>query len=160
METEPPEVVVFAGLQASGKSTFYRRFLKGTHAKVSKDDFRNNSNRDRRQEQLLREAMGAGRSVVVDNTNPTPEDRAPLVALAREFGYRAVAMHFDAEVGDCLARNAARTGRERVPEAGVLSTARKLVAPRHSEGFDQIVVVRMLPTGDFDIIDMERDEDG
>ncbi|WP_207955865.1 AAA family ATPase [Rubrobacter marinus] len=58
------------GLQASGKSTFYRERLAGTHAHVSKDLFRHNKDRNRRQAQLVREALRSGRSVVVDNTNP------------------------------------------------------------------------------------------
>ena len=38
------ELAILIGLQASGKSTFYRRHLAATHALVSKDRFRNNRN--------------------------------------------------------------------------------------------------------------------
>ena len=73
------ELVVFVGLQASGKSTFFRERFAETHEHVSKDLFPKNRNKNRRQEHLLRAALSAGRSMVVDNTNPTPEDRRPLV---------------------------------------------------------------------------------
>src|SRR3712207_3401321 len=68
------ELVVFAGLQASGKSTFFRTYFATTHALVSKDLFRNNRNPNRRQTHLIEAALSAGRSVVVDNTNPTTAD--------------------------------------------------------------------------------------
>ncbi len=80
------ELVLFIGLQASGKSSFYRAHFAESHELVSKDRFPNNRNPRRRQRQLVAEALGAGRSVVIDNTNPTVEERAELIALAREFG--------------------------------------------------------------------------
>jgi len=47
------ELVILVGLQASGKSTFYRRHLSGTHVLVSKDLLRNNRRPARRQVQLI-----------------------------------------------------------------------------------------------------------
>ena len=43
------ELVLFVGLQASGKSSFYRARFAGTHDLVSKDRFPNNRNPARRQ---------------------------------------------------------------------------------------------------------------
>ncbi len=140
------ELVIFVGLQASGKSTFFRERFAATHEHVSKDLFRNNRNRNRRQEQLVEAALRAGRPVVVDNTNPTVGDRRPLVGLARRFGARIVGYHFDSDVRDCLARNARREGRARVPDVAVFATAKRLVPPSHDEGFDELYRVR--PEGD------------
>ncbi|MEO1348280.1 MAG: AAA family ATPase [Cyanobacteria bacterium J06635_15] len=64
------ELVILMGLQASGKSTFFQTHFASTHVHISKDLMRNNKNRRRRQSQLLIEALAAGQSVVVDNTNP------------------------------------------------------------------------------------------
>jgi predicted kinase len=50
---DAPEVVIFVGLQASGKSSFFRERFAATHEQVSKDLFRNNKNRNRSQAQLL-----------------------------------------------------------------------------------------------------------
>ena len=47
----PPELVLFVGLQAAGKSTFYQARFAGTHDWVSKDRFPNNRNPARRQRQ-------------------------------------------------------------------------------------------------------------
>jgi predicted kinase len=136
-------LVVFTGLQASGKSAFYRERFAATHEHVSKDSFRNNKNPERRQRQLIREALGAGRSVVVDNTNPTAEDRRSLVELGHELGARIVGYYFEAEARECVERNRERRGKARVPNVAIYATAKKLVSPSRSEGFDELFRVRI-----------------
>ncbi len=137
------ELVIFVGLQASGKSTFFRERFAATHEHVSKDLFRNNKNADRRQAQLIEDALGEGRSVVVDNTNPTLEDRRVLIGLGGEYGARIVGYYFDASVHECLRRNEAREGKARVPDVAIYATAKKLVAPSIKEGFDELSCVRL-----------------
>src|SRR3954452_17195046 len=105
-----PELVVFIGLQGSGKSSFYHAHFAGSHDWVSKDRFPNNRNPARRQRQLVAEALGAGRPVVVDNTNPTRQDRAELIARARSLGARVVGYYFESRLADCLERNRQREG--------------------------------------------------
>ena len=136
------ELVILVGLQASGKSTFFRERFAATHAHVSKDLFRNNRNRNRRQGELAEAALRSGRPVVVDNTNPTAEDRRPLVELGQRFGATVVGYHFDSGLRDCLARNARREGRARVPDVAIFATAKRLVPPSSEEGFDEIHRVR------------------
>jgi predicted kinase len=147
-----PELVVFVGLQGSGKTTCYRRRFAATHEHVSKDAWPNARHRQRRQMRLIGEALAAGRSVVVDNTNPTPEDRRPLVEAARARGATAVAVYFPASVADCLARNQRRQGRARVPDLAVLATARRLRPPSTREGFDRVHLARMTPDGTFELL--------
>jgi len=137
------ELVIFVGLQASGKSTFFRERFAGTHEHVSKDLFRNNKNPNRRQAQLIEDALGAGRSVVVDNTNPTLEDRRAIIGLGGEYGARIVGYYFDASVRECLRRNEAREGKAWVPDVAIYATAKKLVAPSIKEGFDELACVRL-----------------
>jgi predicted kinase len=99
------KLVIFIGLQASGKSTFFRNYLAATHILVSKDLMRNNRNRARRQAQLVEAALQAEHSVVVDNTNPTVEDRASLIELGNQYGVRIVGYYFESNLKDCLERN-------------------------------------------------------
>lgn len=141
------EVVVFVGLQAGGKSTLYRARYADTHAHVSKDHFRNNRNPNRRQLLLIAEALAAGRSVVVDNTNPTPADRAPVIGLARLSRAWVVGVWFDATLDECLERNARRTGKDRVPDIGLRAVAARLQRPTFAEGFDELLVAQLAPNG-------------
>ena len=138
-----PELIVFVGLQASGKSTYYRTHLAATHVHVSRDLMKNPS--DAKQRHEIVEALRAGKSVAVDNTNPTPAVRAPLIELARAHGARVVAFYFEAIVKDAVARNRTREGRARVPDVAIYATSKKIVPPKFEEGFDEVRVIAPLP---------------
>lgn len=137
----PPELIIFVGLQASGKSTYYHNHFAATHVHVSKDLMPNARNRDDRQLQLIDAALAQGRSVVVDNTNPTPAARAPLIEAGRRHGARVLAYYFEATVRDCVARNRLREGKARVPDVAIFVTAKKMVPPGRNEGFDEVRVI-------------------
>jgi predicted kinase len=139
------DLVVLVGLQGSGKTTFFGARFAATHALVSKDLIGGARDRNRRQEELVRAAAAAGRSVVVDNTNARREDRTALVALARALGMRPVCYAFPADVRASLARNVRRGGKARVPEVAIHATARRLVPPAPDEGFDALYEVRPAP---------------
>ena len=141
------ELIILSGLQASGKSTYYREHYAATHEHVSKDLMPNNRHRDRRQLELIDAALAAGRSVVVDNTNPTPAVRAPLIELGRRHGARLIACYFESNVKDCVIRNRGREGKARVPDAAIFTTAKKLVPPTFKEGFDEVRIVAAPPAG-------------
>nr|WP_233517860.1 AAA family ATPase [Geodermatophilus sp. LHW52908] len=57
--------------------------------------------------------------MVVDTTNPTPAERAPLVTAARAAGVAVRAVWLATPPATCAARNDARTGRARVPPGGL-----------------------------------------
>jgi predicted kinase len=145
------ELVIFVGLQASGKSTFFRERLSATHVHVSKDLFRNNRNPNRRQAQLIERALEQGSSVVVDNTNPTVEDRLTLIELGREFGAKIIGYYFGSDTRRCVGRNRRRFGKERVPDVAIFATAKRLVAPSFSEGFDELFRVHITDDSTFEV---------
>jgi hypothetical protein len=58
-----------------------------------------------------------------------------------------VSYAFVAAVGKALERNASRTGRARVPDAGIYSVAKRLCPVLASEGFDQRFVVELVDLG-------------
>lgn len=146
------ELVVFVGLQASGKSTFFREWFASTHEHVSKDLLRNNRDPYRRQARLIEAALLEGRSVVVDNTNPTSEDRRALVRLGHEHGARVVGYYFEAAVRECVERNRGRLGKARVPDVAIYATARKLTPPSPPEGFDELLRVRIVGNRGFEVV--------
>ena len=139
------ELVVLCGLAGSGTSTWRREHLAATHVVVSKDLMRSRSGKEARQQREIRAALGAGRAVVVDNTNLTREVRAALLALAREFGVpaRAVVVHVPVELA--LERNAQREGPARVPDGIVRQMAALWEEPVVDEGFDSVEFVEQEP---------------
>jgi predicted kinase len=137
------ELMIFIGLQASGKSTFFRGRFAATHELISKDLFPNNRNRNRRQQELIGAALSAGRPVVVDNTNPTVEDRRTLIRQGREHGAKIVGYYFESTARECVERNRLRAGKAKVPDVAIYATAKKLVPPSYSECFDELFRVRL-----------------
>jgi predicted kinase len=149
---EALELVVFVGLPASGKSSFYRARFAATHALVSKDLMPNNRRRAARQLELVTAALRAGRPVVVDNTNTRRADRAELLQVAAAWRIPAVVYHFTATVETCLARNRAREGKARVPDVALFTAKKLLEPPGDDEGFAARYDVAILaPVGDSDI---------
>lgn len=146
------DLVILIGLQAAGKSTFARQRFGATHDYVSKDRMGSAPRKEQRQQRLVEAALAAGRSVVVDNTNPSPAERESLIRIGREHGARIIGYFFAPDVAASRARNAARTGRERVPVVAIHATAKRLIPPTYAEGFDALYGVRIAPDGAFEIV--------
>ncbi|KAB2339340.1 ATP-binding protein [Actinomadura rudentiformis] len=148
------ELAILIGLQASGKTTFYRQRLAGTHVHVSKDNFGKRSRgKQARQLRLIAEALEADRNVAVDNTNPSPEDWAPLIEIGRAHGARVVAYWFPLDVEGTMARNALRPPDIRVPDVGIYATLGRMRRPGPSSGFDRVWAVRFDGAGGFEVTD-------
>lgn len=145
------ECVILVGLPASGKTTFYRLYFAATHEHVSKDLWPHVRDRDRRQRQTIDHALAAGRSIVVDNTNATIKERAPLIAASRAHAARVIGYFFDIPIRAAVARNAERTGRDRVPNVAIFATAKRLARPTLDEGFDQLFQIRLTPERNFSV---------
>ncbi len=141
------EAVVFCGIQASGKSTFYRERFFTTHVRVSLDLLRTRH----REAAFLRTCLETRQRFVVDATNPTAAERARYVVPALEAGFTVVAYLFEVTSAEALARNARREGRERVVPKGVLGTRKRLEPPRAQEGFSALHRVRAAPGGGFEV---------
>lgn len=92
-----------------------------------------------KEERLLRELathLGAGRSVVVDNTQPSRAERAGVIHVARSYGARVVGYWWEPDLARSLARNAARA--DPVPEVGVRAALARWEQPSPVEGFDSL----------------------
>lgn len=133
------EAVVFIGIPGSGKSSFFKERFFSTHVRISLDLLKTRH----REQRLLDACLGTEQRFVVDNTNPTVEERSKYLTAAKAARYSVVGYYFRSKVEDCLRWNSERPGPERVPEVAVLSTAKKLELPSWDEGFDQLFYVRL-----------------
>ena len=150
----PPECIVLVGLPGAGKTSFYRRYFATTHVHISKDLWPNASGREARQRRLIDEALAAGHSVVVDNTNPTIADRAAVVAVARSRGAEVRCYFIEVATRVTVTRNAGRTGREIVPNVAIFTVAKRLQRPTVAEGFDQLFCVQLTDSREFHVTEI------
>lgn len=144
------EAVVFVGIQASGKSSFYRARFFDTHLRINLDMLKTRH----REQILLRACIEAKQPFVVDNTNPSVEERARYTEPARSGGFRVVGYYFRSQPTEAIVRNNQRTGKARTPEKGILGTYKRLRVPTMEEGFDELYRVQIDEEGCFIVEEM------
>jgi len=139
------QAVIFIGVQASGKSTFYRERFFNTHIRISLDMLKT-----RHREKLFLDAcLQNKQSFVVDNNNPTPDDRQRYIVPAKAANFEVVGYYFESNLASSLQRNQYRPGKERIPDVGIRAAHHKLQLPTLKEGFDRLYCVKMDPQGGF-----------
>lgn len=141
------EVVIFVGIQGSGKSTFFKEIFFDSHIRINLDMLRT-----RHRENLVFEAcLEAKQKFVIDNTNLTREVREKYIAKAKGFGFKIIGYYFQASLEKAIARNARREGKARIPEKGLLGAFKRLQIPKFEEGFDELFYVVNNEKGGFTV---------
>lgn len=133
------EAIVFIGIQASGKTTFYRERFFETHIRLSLDMLRS---RDR-ELALMAACLAAKQPFVIDDTNILALDRAPYVARAKAAGFRVAGYFFLTPVRAAIARNKKRTDKTALAVPAILRSYKRLEPPSPGEGFDQLYLVEL-----------------
>ncbi len=144
-EKKEKQAIIFIGIQACGKTTFYHRMLSdGNYVHISLDELHTRN----KENQELVKCLENGNSFVIDNTNPEISGRAAYIQKTKEFGYHVIGIFFQSRVKDCVRRNEERGGK--VPSKAIACTSNKLQMPSKSEGFDELYYVR-IKNNDFEI---------
>jgi protein phosphatase len=143
-------LVVLIGPSGAGKSTFARRHFTATE--VLSSDFCRGLVRDDENDQaatadaftvlhfIAARRLAAGRLTVVDATNVRPEDREPLVSLARQYHCLPVALVFDLPERLCQERNQQRPDRNFGPHVvrQQCQSLRRSLRGLRREGFSHV----------------------
>jgi predicted kinase len=137
--------IIFIGIQASGKSTFYRKYFSEL-VHINLDTLKKRS----KERKLFSKCLENGDSFVVDNTNMTVFDRERYIPLAKENGYEIHGYYFKSYIDECLLRNRKREGLARIPEDGIRMTLARLERPSYDEGFDELYHVS-IEDNDFNV---------
>lgn len=129
--------IIFIGLQASGKSSFFLKYFFKTHLRLNMDMLKTRN----RERILLESCLEAKQPVVIDNTNPTKDIRKTYIEKFIANRFKVTGYYFSSTIEQCLARNMTREGKERIPEIGIKGTYNMLELPEYSEGFDELFYV-------------------
>lgn len=143
------QAIIFIGIQATGKSTFFKEKFFDTHVRISLDVLKTRS----REKIFLDACIQSRQKFVVDNTNPTTEDRKRYIDLAKAANFEVVGYYFESKLTDSLQRNQQRIGKQRIPERGILAAYHKLQLPTLQDGFDKLYYVQIGEAGSFVIME-------
>lgn len=136
------ELILFIGLQALGKSSFYKERFFHSHVRINLDMLKTRH----RERTLFQTCLALRQPCVIDNTNTSHSERAPFLKAAQAAKFRTIGYYFQADVEACLRRNAQR-GYGVVPDKAIYGTLGRLERPQLSEGFDQLFYVKLDETG-------------
>ena len=143
------KAIIFIGIQASGKTCFYKQQLeKDGFVHISMDILGNRN----KEKQLVLDCIANRKDFVVDNTNPTREDRRRYLDLLDGSDYEVAGYFFQSRVQDCVLRNRARG--DTVPSKAIAATSNKLEIPSYDEGFDILKFISITENG-FSVSDWE-----
>ncbi|RZG84557.1 ATP-binding protein [Acinetobacter sp. WCHAc060033] len=141
------QLIIFTGVQASGKSTFYQQYFYHTHLRLNLDMLKT-----RHRENILFEAALTSKTkMVIDNTNMTRIDRERYIQRAKDAEFEIISYYFETDLHSTLQRNAQREGKANIPEKGVRATLQRLEIPQQSEGFDELFKVNLVENDGFAI---------
>jgi predicted kinase len=88
-----------------------------------------------RERRLLQTYLEIGQNFVIDNTNPTVEERVRYIGPAVKHGYQVIGYYFKSKLAQAIERNCARTPPYKIPEQGIGGTYGRLKIPQLEEGF-------------------------
>lgn len=141
------QATIFIGIQATGKTTFYNDRFINTHVRISLDLLKTRH----REREFLTTCLRTRQSFVVDNTNPTIEDRKRYIDMVKDAKYEVIGYYFESKIQDAITRNDQRTAKQRIPVKGVLSTYQRLQLPSYKEGFNKLYYVYTVEGGTFKV---------
>lgn len=140
------EMILFIGIQGSGKSTFYKERFFDTHVRISMDLLRTRN----RESVFMQACLSTRQRFVVDNTNPTRTERSRYIEAAKTAKFRVIGYFFEPDPKASWERNQGRSKKQKIPPAGLFGTLKRLERPTIDEGFDELYLVHARQ-GRFDV---------
>lgn len=129
-------IFILIGIQASGKTTFCRKYFNDFNC-ISLDVIKTRKKEDT----IITQIVKNGKNLVIDNTNPTKNERKKYIDIARQNGYKTIGLYFRSSVDECIKRNSARENH--IPLKGILAVAKKLEQPNYNEDFDELYYIKI-----------------
>ena len=135
MNINKAKMLIFIGIPASGKTSFYNHFYKDNYKHINLDTLKT-----RYQENLaLNDYLQNNENIVIDNTNITKEERKKYISAGKENNYKIIGYYFKSSISECIERNEKR--QNKIPRTAVANKFNNLELPSINEGFDELYYV-------------------
>jgi polynucleotide 5'-kinase 3'-phosphatase len=147
-------LVIMVGAQASGKSTFCKKYM-ADYKYMNNDTFSGTTAKFRKTVEKL---LSAGNSVVIDNTNPSAEGRAKWLELSKLYKIQCGVAYMTATENRLYVEHMFRLRNileiQTVPSIALRVFYKKFQKPSHLEGFQSICEIPLIL--DFDVITLKQ----
>jgi len=108
------KAIIFIGIQATGKSTFFQQRFFNTHVRINLDMLKTRN----RERILLAACFEAKQPFLIDNTNLTRKARAGYISQAKAARFSAIGYYFESGLQSAIERNNQRSGKGSDSDAG------------------------------------------
>ncbi len=139
------ELILLIGIQAAGKSIFYKETFFDSHLRINLDQLKTRF----REQELVNACMNTRTKMVIDNTNVSRVERLRYISPAKQSGFKIFGYVFEPDLKSCLERNNERKGKARIPDAGLRNALSRCELPHMDEGFTDLFKVRLVSGNGF-----------
>ena len=141
---EQQEIILFVGFPGVGKTTFYNNYLKKfKYFHINQDEL----NTLTKCINLTKTELNLGKSVVIDNTNPSIETRQKYIKIAKNNKVSIRCIYFD--IDEKLAKHLNKYrmleyNKQLVPDISYNVYKKKFTMPSIEEGFDEVIIYNFI----------------
>lgn len=137
------EAIIFIGLQASGKSTFYRKNFLNSHSIISNDllNEKNTNSRLLEESKLIDDCLKKNINMLFDNTNYSIAKRKEYIDKIKPHNYKIIGYYFKMNVPRSIKWNQLREPAQIVPKAAIYTMSKKIELPSLSEGYNELYYI-------------------
>lgn len=135
------QAIIFVGIQATGKSTFFKQMFADTHVRINGDMLGNKG----LEQELIDACIKHQQPYVVDKMNFTKRHRAPYLERAKAAWFKRIGYYFSSRLYLAVQRNQNEDRREKdLPEIAIVNAHSNLEIPSYGEGFDELYYVSIV----------------
>lgn len=128
------EAIIFIGIPASGKSTFYNVNFLNSHYLISNDLL----NKKNEEWKLIDFCLETNKNMVIDNTNYSKEKRLAYIDIIKPYNFNIIGYFFDIDVNRSIKWNKEREQSKIIPDVAIRTINKKIEKPKLSEGYDKL----------------------
>lgn len=137
------EAIILIGLQASGKSTFYKQNFSNSHFRISNDLLKTKNTKSRLHEEsiLIDGCLEQNKKILFDNTNYSIEKRKGYINKIKPYNFHIIGYYFKMNINRSIKWNQQREPTQIVPKVAIYTTSNKMELPSLSEGYDKLYYI-------------------